>query len=142
MSSFKRGSRSGRVAPDPLDPRAIGGDVVAVDARFPGALDLVHFPVVLRPGHRLGFDRSLALEGMRLVGVAVIPVNRPIQAGTTGRTKQEQGQAAIVAHEELPRIQRAIPSRKVPTVIAAVSSFHCCTGTLPIVSPVRPLTAM
>jgi len=33
-------------------------------------------------------------------------------------------------------------STTVPTVKAASTSFHFCTGTLPMVSPVRPLTAM
>ena len=60
----------------------------------------------------------------------------------TGSLAQEQAKAAVVAHHWLPMIMRAIASRKVPVAIAASSSFHCWTGTLPMVSPVRPLTAM
>src|SRR5690606_6871131 len=98
--------------------------------------------LALRAGHRLGLDGGFALEGVRLVGVAVVPVQGPVQRRRAGRAEGEQPESAVVAHEEFPMIQRATPSRKVPTVIAVISSFHCCTGTLPIVSPVRPFTAM
>ena len=80
-------------------------------------------------------DKSHAFE--RETEIKAQPVT-----GASGRAEQEQGESAVVAHHMFPTIQRAMPSRKVPTVIAAVSNFHCCTGTLPMVSPVRPFTAM
>src|SRR5690606_41897590 len=87
-------------------------------------------------------DALPIFEGVRLVGVAVVPVQGPVQRGRTGRADGQQQQAAIIAHDATPTNHSARPSRKVPTVSAASSSFHCCTGTLPMVSPVRPLTAM
>src|SRR5690606_37802408 len=104
------------------------------------ARDGIHLPV--RAGHRLGLHRSLTLERMRLVGVAVVPVQAPVQGGCAGGTRQQQPETTFIAHEAATRNQRVMASTMVPVVSAASSSFHCCTGTLPMVSPVRPLTAM
>ena len=38
--------------------------------------------------------------------------------------------------------QSTSASTTVPMLSAASTSFHCYTGTLPMVSPLRPLTAM
>src|SRR5690606_24659972 len=102
------------------------------------ALDLAD--LVVGAGHRPSLDGGLALEGMRLVGVAVVPVQGPVQRRGAAGAEEEQPETAVVAHDAATRIQSAMPSRKVPTVSAAVTSFHCCTGTLPMVSPVRPFT--
>ncbi|KAG0731269.1 hypothetical protein G6F23_015475 [Rhizopus arrhizus] len=79
---------------------------------------------------------------MRFVAVAVVAVQRPVQRSCAGRTCRQQPEAAIVAHEVAIRMRIASASMTVPAVNAASSIFHCCTGTLPMVSPVRPFTAM
>src|SRR5690606_17280084 len=128
------------VALHPLHALAVGAHVVAVDAGALGAGDGVDLAVVA--GDRFGDHVGLALERVRLVGVAVVPVQRPIERARAGGAEGQQPETTVVAHAPAQMMARAMPSRKVPTVSAASSSFQCCTGTLPMVSPVRPLTAM
>src|SRR5688572_22568299 len=62
----------------PLHALAVFAHVVARDAGIPRAV--VGADLVVGPAHGLGVHLRLALERMRLVGVAVVPVERPIQA--------------------------------------------------------------
>jgi hypothetical protein len=75
--------RAGEVAEDSLQ------GVAAADARFLRAVVGADLAVGAR--HRLGLDRRLALEGVRLVGIAVVAVQGPVQAGRAGRAEQQQG---------------------------------------------------
>ena len=44
-------------------------------------------------------DPGLALEVVRLVGVAVVPVQPPVQRGRAGRSEQEEPESIVVAHD-------------------------------------------
>ncbi len=124
----------------PGNPYTVLVHVVAFDARGLRATHLAD--LLVRARDRLRLHLGFVFEGMRFVGVAVIAVQRPVQRSCAGWTCRQQPEAAIVAHEVAIRMRIASASMTVPAVSAASSIFHCCTGTLPMVSPVRPFTAM
>lgn len=71
-----------------LHAAAIVVHVVATDA---GGLRAFHFAdLVVRAGHRLGIDHRFVLERMGFIRVAVIAIQRPIQARGAGRAKHQQ----------------------------------------------------
>src|SRR5262249_51721273 len=127
---------------DPPHAFSIRAHVDAVDMRLARALDLADLRVVA--GNRLSFDFRLVLEVVGLVGVAVEAIEHPVQARRPGGAEQQERRSAadVKTHDECLMNQNAIVSTTLPTVSAVSRSFHCCTGTLPIVSPVRPFTAM
>ena len=115
--------------------------IVAADAGGASPADLADF--LLGTLHGLRLDGRLVLEIVGLIGIAVVAIQRPIQRGGTGWAQCQQPQSIVaMAHDVTPKISNASASKTVPVASAANSSFHCCTGTLPMVSPVRPFTAM
>ncbi len=124
----------------PHNPFPVLVHIVTADTLFLGAGDPAH--LLVRAGHRLGFDLGFVFERMRFVGVAVIAVQRPVQRGCAGRACRQQPETTVITHVDATRKAIARASMTVPVARAASSIFHCCTGTLPMVSPVRPFTAM
>src|SRR5690606_35807746 len=128
-------------------------DVVAADLRTLGPPHLVDLAVVT--GDRLGLDAGLLLERVRLVGVAVVDEQPPVDPDRARRPgEQEEPRGVGVGrerHERRGEVERghdspstmiARVSSTAPVASAAAASRPWETGTLPIVSPVRPLTAM
>ena len=71
-----------RVALESPDAFAVVAHVVASNARLLCAFYLAHF--VVRARHRFGIDCAFMFKSVRFVGVAVIPVQGPIQQCRTG----------------------------------------------------------
>src|SRR5690349_10881601 len=75
---------SGRIATNALHALAVFPDVVPTDPLVPRPGHRIDLAIRIRPGHRLGDDGGLALERMRLVGVAVVAVQGPVQRCAAG----------------------------------------------------------
>lgn len=65
----------------------------------------------------------------------------PAASSHSGPLSPEGGHHDLGDHAVPTKMAPAMPPRNVPTVRAAVISFHCETETLPIVSPVRVIVA-
>ena len=81
-SAYLTCARSGGTAADALHAIAVVVDVVVLDALALGALDLVDLAVVARDG--LSRHAGFGLEAVRLVGVAIVPIQHPVQSGGAG----------------------------------------------------------
>jgi hypothetical protein len=64
-------------------------------ARVPRTL--VDLAVGLGAGQGQHLDRGLALEGVRLVGVAVVAVDGPVEADGAGRAQGQQEEDGVVS---------------------------------------------
>src|SRR3954454_10828879 len=98
------------------------GDVVAADRAVPYPAHIVD--LVIGAGDRLRLDCRFAFEGLRLVGVAVIAEQGPVDAGGPSWSQRERPERAALAgtggrclHHELEQCRaHEVPIKKARTM--------------------------